>query len=318
MIKAIASITWLIMNFRELELFGTLMRVGTTIETARVLGISQPGVSAQIKRLEAHLGFALFHRTGNRLEPTAEASALFDEAMPIFSTHLDLLQRVETLRKSATSPLSISATPAVVEGYLAPRLRTAGYDGWHARMRLRVSEPEEDVRSGRADIGLQMAVPAKIHFQAIVLAQVALVAVVRTDNPLAKKDDVTLAELAAEKLICYDPNWSPMGAAIQRAYRTRGVSFELACDVPFCSTVCPLVESCGGVGIVDEFTGTRHQNAHLKLLSITDMAPIALVAFHRRNEPMRAVAHDLLKVLVDETCKSEGLPADAGSIAFGM
>lgn len=291
------------MNFRELELFGTLMRVGTTIETARVLGISQPGVSAQIKRLEARLGFALFHRSANRLEPTAEASSLFESAMPIFSTHLDLLQRIETLRKSAASPLSISATPAVVEGFLAPRLRSAGYEGWAARMRLKVSEPEDDVRDGRADVGLQMAVPAKTHFQAIILARVALVAVVRADSPLAGQDSVTLARLAGEKLVCYDPNWSPMGAAIARAYRAQDLTYELACDVPFCSTVCPMVESCGGAGIVDEFTGARHKNAQLKILEITDMTPIALVAFHRRNEPMRAEAHDLLTALTDETKK---------------
>lgn len=287
------------MNFRELELFGTLMHVGTTIETARVLGISQPGVSAQIKRLESRLGFALFHRTGNRLEPTAEAVALFDQAAPIFSGHLSLLQRVETLRNSAASPLSISATPAVVEGYLAPRLGAAGYDGWPARVRLRVSEPEDDVRTGRADIGLQMAVPTKTHFQATVLRRVDLIAVVRADSPLAAQHSITLAEMAAEKLVCYDPNWSPMGAAIQQAYRAQSLPFELSCDVPFCSTVCPLVESCGGVGIVDEFTGARHKNAHLRTLVITDMPPIALVAFHRRNEPMRAVAHDLLAALVD-------------------
>lgn len=288
------------MNFRELELFGTLMRVGTTIETARVLGISQPGVSAQIKRLEARLGFALFHRTGNRLEPTAEASALFEDAMPIFSIHLKLLDRAETLRQSAASPLSISATPAVVEGFLAPLLKQAGYDGWRSRIRLRVSEPEEDVRIGRADIGLQMAVPAKTHVQGIVLRQVALVAVVRSDSPLAAREAVTLSDLAEEKLVCYDPNLSPMGAAIQRAYRAQGLAFELACDVPFCSTVCPLVESCGGVGIVDEFTGARHRNADLRILEITDLLPVALVALHRRNEPMRAVAHDLLTSLVDD------------------
>ncbi|MDX1785214.1 LysR family transcriptional regulator [Roseovarius sp. ZX-A-9] len=289
------------MNFRELELFGTLMRVGTTIETARVLGISQPGVSAQIKRLEGRLGFALFRRAGNRLEPTAEASALFEEAMPMFATHLKLLDRAETLRQSAASPLSISATPAVVEGFLAPRLKLAGYDGWRNRIRLNVSNPEEDVRIGRAELGLQMAVPAKSHFQAAVLRQVALIAVVRSDSPLAARATVTLVDLAREKLVCYDPNWSPMGAAIQRAYRGQGLPFELACDVPFCSTVCPLVESCGGVGIVDEFTGARHRNTNLKIIEITDLPPVALVAFHRRNEPMRAVAHDLLSSLVDNT-----------------
>jgi len=77
------------MDLRELELFGTLMRVGTTIETARLLGISQPSVSGQLKRLESRLGFSLFHRTGNRLEPTREANELFALSMPIFTCALN-------------------------------------------------------------------------------------------------------------------------------------------------------------------------------------------------------------------------------------
>lgn len=35
------------MNLREMELFGTLMRVGTVTETAKLLGISQPSVSTR-------------------------------------------------------------------------------------------------------------------------------------------------------------------------------------------------------------------------------------------------------------------------------
>ncbi|MEY8839006.1 LysR family transcriptional regulator [Cribrihabitans sp. XS_ASV171] len=285
------------MNLRELELFGTLMRVGTTIETARVLGISQPGVSAQIKRLETRLGFDLFHRTGNKLQPTAEALALFEEAAPIFSNHLSVLKRVETLRTSATSPLSISATPAVVEGFLAGHLKQAGYDGWPARLRVRVSEPEEDVRNGRADLGIQMAVPPRTHFQAFLLAQIALVAVVRSDDPLVDEKSLRLEQLASRKLISYDPDWSPMGATIERSFRARGLPFDMVCEVPFCSTVCPLVEACGGVGIVDEFTGSREKNGTLRVIPINDIAPISLIAFHRRNDPLRTVAHELLTSL---------------------
>lgn len=91
------------MNLRELELFGTLMRVGTTTETARLLGISQPAVSGQLKRLEGRLGMSLFHRTGNRLEPTREANELFAMAMPIFSTHATIRSKLRAcaiLRKN--------------------------------------------------------------------------------------------------------------------------------------------------------------------------------------------------------------------------
>ena len=130
------------MNLREMELFGTLMRVGTTTETAKLLGISQPSVSAQLKRLEANLGISLFHRTGNRLEATREANELFALSAPIFSTYAQVRARLPALRNAAARPVAISATPALVEGFLGPILIRAGYQNWRKRLILRVNSPE--------------------------------------------------------------------------------------------------------------------------------------------------------------------------------
>ncbi|MCM2397445.1 LysR family transcriptional regulator [Rhizobium sp. S95] len=285
------------MNLRELELFGTLMRVGTTIETAAVLGISQPGVSAQIKRIEARLRLTLFQRVGNRLEPTAEAHALFAQAAPIFTTQAEIRSRIEELASAARAPVTISATPAIVEGFLAERLATAGYDNWRKHLRLWVTEPETDVRSGRADIGLQMAVPAKADFHAETLMEVALGAVMRRDHPLASKDRLSITDIAAEPLVSYDPAWSPMGAVIQQAFRAKGLKYNLSCEAPFCSTVCHLVEACGGVGVIDALTAGRLTSPALVWKPLGNVPTVPLIVFHRRKEPLRSAVLSLLTLL---------------------
>lgn len=285
------------MDLRQLELFTTLMRVGTTTETARVLGISQPAVSGHLRSLERQLGFALFHRIGNRLEPTAEARTLFDEAGPILATHRRVRDRIEFLRMAAASPVSVAATPALLEGYLVPRLRAAGFNNWRRRLRLRVSEPEVDVRGGRAEIGLQQAVPAKAEFHAEVVARTPLCVVVRRDHALARASRVQLAEIAGEPLVSYDPNWSPMGAAIQRACLIHGLPFERACEVPFCATVCQMVSACGGVGVIDGYTRDGLTDPALAVLDCPDLGDIAVVAFYCREVPLRAAAQDLWQVL---------------------
>lgn len=285
------------MNLRELELFGTLMRVGTTIETAAVLGISQPGVSAQIKRIEARLRLTLFQRVGNRLEPTAEAHALFAQAAPIFTTQAEIRSRIEGLASAARAPVTISATPAIVEGFLAERLASAGYDNWRKHLRLWVTEPETDVRSGRADIGLQMAVPAKADFHAETLMDVALGAVMRHDHPLASKDRLSITDIAAEPLVSYDPAWSPMGAVIQQAFRAKGLKYNLSCEAPFCSTVCHLVEACGGVGVIDALTAGRLTSPALVWKPLGNVPTVPLIVFHRRKEPLRSAVLSLLTLL---------------------
>lgn len=288
------------MNLRELELFGTLMRVGTTIETARLLGISQPGVSGQLKRLESRLGLTLFHRTGNRLEPTREANELFALAMPIFNTHSQIRSRLPSLRNHASRPVSISATPAIVEGYLGPVLTAAGYENWKKRIVLRVHSPEHDLRDGLADIGIQMALPPKAEFQSYSVGSIPLVAIMKREHELSRQASLSCAEIADHPLVCYDPDWSPMGALIRSTFEKQGITYDPHCLVPFCSNVCGLVRTCGGIGIVDAMTARDYDTKSLCVRPISDLDDAAIIVFHRRHEPLRAQVQDLLMHLVRE------------------
>jgi DNA-binding transcriptional LysR family regulator len=296
MIPKLPAISGVMVNLRELELFGTLMRVGTTTETARVLGISQPGVSGQIRRLEARLGFALFRRSGNRLEPTAEARALFAEAAPAFAAQAALRQRIEALRRDDAGAVAVSATPAIVEGFLAPRLASAGFAGWRRRLRLMVTDPEGDLRGGRAEFGLQLAVPPRAEFTTATLAVVPLVAVMKAEDALAGRPTLDLATIARRPLVGYDPDWSPMGAAIRDAFRRAGLAPDLAAEAPFCATVCQLVAACGGIGIIDAMTAGR-LDPRLVARPIVAAPAVPLVAFHRRDPPLRAAALALWEAL---------------------
>lgn len=291
------TITGLIMNLREMELFGTLMRVGTTTETAKLLRISQPSVSAQLKRLESRLGLSLFHRTGNRLEPTREANEIFALAAPIFSTHAQIRAKLPTLRNLASRPVSVSATPALVEGFLGPILVRAGYQNWKKPLNLRVHSPEDDLRTGEADIGIQMALPPRAEFQAYNVGRSTLVAVMRDEHPLAQAKELSCQTIARHPLVCYNPDWSPMGATIRDTFEAQGVAYNPACMVPFCANVCDMVRACGGIGIVDAMTVRDHAMKELTAVRIEDMPEISIIAFHRRNEPMRAPVQDFLTTL---------------------
>jgi DNA-binding transcriptional LysR family regulator len=285
------------MDLAEIEVFGTLMRVGTTVETARVLRLSQPAVSDRLKRLEARLGFLLFQRKGNRLEPTAEALDLYPETVAVFAAQKEIRDRIEAIRSDQQRPLTISATPAIVEGFLAPRLARAGYRGWAQSLRLWVGDPEDDVRKGRADIGMQMAVPPRADLVEETLCDVALMAVFRPDSPLARGAELSLTEIAGQPLVGFDPDWSPMGAVIRKAFLGQGLPYRPACQVPYSSTVCHMVAACGGVGIVDAMTASTPLTASLLVRPIQQAPTLALRAFSRRETALRARAQEVLMVL---------------------
>ena len=58
-------------DIRQLEAFAAVMSAGSVTGAARLLGRSQPAVTRLIQDLEADIGYALLHRSGPRISPTA-------------------------------------------------------------------------------------------------------------------------------------------------------------------------------------------------------------------------------------------------------
>ena len=72
-------------NLKHIEAFRSVMLAGSVVGAAKLLNVTQPGVSRTIGLLELRLGFALFVRHGRKLIPTPEAEALFKEIEPLYS-----------------------------------------------------------------------------------------------------------------------------------------------------------------------------------------------------------------------------------------
>lgn len=84
------------LSIRQLQTFREIMRSGSVSAASRVLGRSQPSVSAMLANLEAELGFDLFERRKGRLIPKPEAHFFFEETQEI----LDRINRsTQTMRE---------------------------------------------------------------------------------------------------------------------------------------------------------------------------------------------------------------------------
>lgn len=82
------------MNFRSLETFVWISRLGSFRAAAQRLYTSQPSVSARISGLEDQLGVALFERVGRRVVLTAKGRELLTYAEKILHLHGEMLQVV--------------------------------------------------------------------------------------------------------------------------------------------------------------------------------------------------------------------------------
>lgn len=83
------------MNYHHLRYFWAVAREGSVTAAADALHVSQPAVSAQIRKLETSLGHELFDRSGRPLTLTPEGKVAFQYADEIFHLGEELLDTVQ-------------------------------------------------------------------------------------------------------------------------------------------------------------------------------------------------------------------------------
>ena len=86
------------MNFKQLEIFKTIMDTGSTIAAAAQLGLSQSAISRQLASLEEEIGRELFLRDKGRLIPRPEAHLLVDEVDDVAESVARLRVKVGDVR----------------------------------------------------------------------------------------------------------------------------------------------------------------------------------------------------------------------------
>ena len=83
------------MNIKQLEYFEAVARTGSFSEGARVLGVSQPPVSTQIRLLEEDLGVKLFDRTSRSARLTEAGVLLYQQAESILDMMSSTRRKLE-------------------------------------------------------------------------------------------------------------------------------------------------------------------------------------------------------------------------------
>lgn len=107
------------MELTQLKYFRTIIETGRMTKAASLLGVTQPALSAMLKKLEKEVGAELVHRTGRGIEPT-EAGLVFakygDEALRAASAGVKAVRELMGLERG-TIRVGGGATAT---GYILP------------------------------------------------------------------------------------------------------------------------------------------------------------------------------------------------------
>ncbi|MEU5291594.1 LysR family transcriptional regulator [Streptomyces umbrinus] len=217
------------LEVRHLRALCAIADTGSLHRAARQLGVAQPSLSTQLKRIEQELGGPLFLRERTGCRPTPLGRIVLGRARPLVA---EMRALVAEARAAATD----DDGPQLRIGSTASRALA----GWLRRLRARQREPvlQMDVSpnallrmlaDGRLDVayvheveGCPLRVPEGLALRVLVEREPQFVSL-PADHPAAAHTEVQLSDLAEDRWMI-DPTVDGEWDAVHRMLRAAGLN----------------------------------------------------------------------------------------------
>jgi DNA-binding transcriptional LysR family regulator len=197
------------MLIRHLAYFVTLARERHFARAAEVSHVTQPTLSAAIRKLEEELGVPLVERGHRFVGLTDEGTRLLDWARQILVDYQGLRDDLAGARKGVTGDLRLGVIPAALPmvAFVTDRFCAANPGATITIRSLTARAIAEGIDAFELDGGITYLDSEPIaHVDRVPLYRERFRLAVPRDHPLADRDRVTWQEAAAQRLCLLSPD----------------------------------------------------------------------------------------------------------------
>ena len=246
------------MELTPLRYFVAIAAERHMTRAAQRLGVTQPALSAALKRLEAEVGAELFHRTAKGVELTGAGRVFLEHADDVLRRAEESVRAVRQLAGLERGSIAVGGG-ATATGYLLPPV-VGQFRKQHAGIRFSVREAAsrtvaEAVLSGALDLGI-VTVPAEVPGGAD-LMQVAsledeLLLIVPLGHRLSGRKSFRWSDLEEENFVGFEAG-TAVRSVIDEASTQAGVTLDVVMELRSIEAIKQMVRAGIGVGLVSRF-----------------------------------------------------------------
>ncbi len=299
------------MELRHLRYFIAVAEELHFGRAAKRLAMSQPPLSQQIKLLEEEIGVILLKRTKRQVVLTDAGKVFLDEAR---KTVVQAEQAVEAARRAARGEigqLSVGFVSSAVYGKVPSifSLMRSRYPGVSLLLQDLTSEEQvEALKVNRIDVGLVRPPVAGAESLAMrIIWREALMVALPEGNPLSRKEEIAIEELAGESFIQIPRHVAPgfYDQCIQICVRA-GFAPKIVQEARTTPTIVSLI--AGGMGISILPASLRSlQRSGVVYRSLKKPAPTTDMAVIWRSSDGAPTLRSFLEI-IGEVAEIEALP----------
>ena len=278
-------------NAAHLHSFCVVAREGNVSAAARILGLSQPAVSRQMRLLQKERGRELYVRRGAGRVLTPAGRELLPYACAVSQA---LLRASEVMSGQGTpewTRLRVALSHHLTTRYTAPLLsatRAYNEEGYHLRLHLLEGYTPDLVRAlqeGGLDAAYVLGEPVGAEgLTAEVVGSEQLVLLVRSDDPLARESRLTMTVLAGETLVA-PSSASLVYRLLRSTLESTGARPGRVLEVSGPAAVRSAVHAGLGIGItMRSFVATELQEETLRVVEVDAPGLVTPITRLTRNE----------------------------------
>lgn len=304
------------MNLRDLRYLVAVAELKNFSLASERCYVSQPTLSAQIKKLETELGVAVFERSTRSVRLTEAGEHIIASARRILS-EVDLIEQIAA---SAQDPLAgrfrLGAFPTLAS-YLLPALVPRIVAALPKLKLLLIEEKTdtliEQLRSGTCDAAL-LALP--VNETALVARKLfddPFLLAVAAEHPLARRDAIEPAELFDLKLLLLDEGHCLRDHALDVCY-LHGGHEEPDFRATSLETLRMMVKAGSGVTLIPESAALRDEPG-IHYIRFSEPAPSRQIGLVWRKTTARGALIDRIIGLIHELVAAAALPSEPGPLS---
>lgn len=288
------------MTSDQLRYFITIVNLGSFMETALELNVSQSTVSKQIQVLEQELGVSLFDRSSRKARLTPEGQKLLPEIRFIMEKIEHLCESAAKLQPQAVNSFTVITLPFV--GFLDLYTPFDRFEKEHPGLQLEIVEllePQMMKRLPNNDFDVALTYEHEYQLSGfkspfIPLTEDEAVFVVHKDHPLASLEAVTLEDIENLPLLLMNSH-TCVAKLCEDYFSIRG----LAPDIIFRGmpdTLIAGVEAKRGCAIMSKKQALNYIPKNVAIIPFSPSIPIVIGAIPNENSVYKEQIEDLFKI----------------------
>ena len=244
------------MELRHLRYFIAVAEELHFGRAAEKLGMAQPPLSQQIRRLEQEMGVQLLERTKRRVQLTDAGRAFLDEARKTLKQLDHAVDLARRANQGEVGRLAIGFLGAATYSLLPLILKAFRHRFPDVEMELhelKSSELIQALRERRVNVGFVRSPARDEMLNAEPILQEPLVVVLPEHHPLAGKPHIRFADLAQESFLLPPRQLAPsFYDQVLDLCHQAGFSLKLGAEASQLQTIMNLVAAGMGVTLVPE------------------------------------------------------------------